>query len=442
MKKGIVILSLIVSILYSAPRVVLGEMFTNTSCGPCRNDNLQMDAFTVQKWDILSFIRYHVWWPSASDPFYQANQAQNRTRTNFYHINAVPAIVMEGTEQMRAGEVFSYVDPRSQVPSSVYFELYSKYESYGVHSADSSGEGTALFHIVTDTTVLEEDQIGGMLHLVVIEDSINFNAPNGLTLHNQVMRHMFPGATGIFTTIDYGDEYVEERDFYIDTSWVETMCQLVGFYQSTTDKEVYNSAHFYIIPKEGTYDFSIQDLTVVSSANWQIVEPGDTLYVYATVKNNEDALEDVELIVMTDPEYEYIVRSVDAGEIKKGESYTNGDDPLIVYIPEDEEVNDITITVYAADKGSHLYVSETGNSRDNLGVKVNNNSVVKVDVVNKVLSITGYSGKLVIYDALGREVRRVRIRKKGMVDLSEEVSGIYFIKMIDAQDVVKKIILF
>ena len=443
MKKYIVMVLIIGGFLYSAPRKVLGEMFTNTSCGPCRQDNLQMDSYTYQKWDDLSFIRYHVWWPSSADPFYQANQDQNRTRTMFYHINAVPAIVMGGTEHMRAGNVSAFVEDRLKVPSPVFFNLYAKYEPYSEQQSDTLGEGKALFHIVTDTTVLDQEKIEGMLHLLVLEDSIHFNAPNGLTLHNQVMRRMFPGATGLFTSIDRGAEYVEERDFYVDTSWIQTMCQLVGFYQATgSPTESYNSDHFYIIPKEGSYDFSIQDVTIAASGNWQVVEPGDTLYIYATVENNGDALLDMELIVKTDPEYQYMVRSFDVGQIKKGGNYTNVDDPLIVCIPEDAEFEDINVTVYAADKYSHLYVSGTGNTRDNLGVALNESVPFKVNVVNKVVKIRGYTGNVVIYDALGRFVKETSIRNNGEIDLSSQTSGIYFVKFLKSPEIVKKIILF
>ena len=60
---------------------ILMELFTSTTCGPCLPQNTTLNRYLdpmsavyagdlADKWILL---RYHVWWPSAGDPFYDWN---------------------------------------------------------------------------------------------------------------------------------------------------------------------------------------------------------------------------------------------------------------------------------------------------------------------------------------------------------------------------------
>ncbi|KPL08331.1 hypothetical protein AMJ71_08440 [candidate division TA06 bacterium SM1_40] len=79
---AIVVLSLfaVATSSMAAQRIVLGELFTNTSCGPCRPANLKLDTLAIEHSATLALIRYHTWWPSSADPFYQANIIENTAR--------------------------------------------------------------------------------------------------------------------------------------------------------------------------------------------------------------------------------------------------------------------------------------------------------------------------------------------------------------------------
>jgi hypothetical protein len=41
-------------------------------------------------------LRYHVWWPSSGDPFYQYNTSESTARTNYYGVSGVPDLWIDG----------------------------------------------------------------------------------------------------------------------------------------------------------------------------------------------------------------------------------------------------------------------------------------------------------------------------------------------------------
>ncbi len=63
-------------------RVVVGEVFTSTTCPPCATQNPVFDQW-YQNTPIkaqVAIIKYHVWWPASGDPYYDANTADVQAR--------------------------------------------------------------------------------------------------------------------------------------------------------------------------------------------------------------------------------------------------------------------------------------------------------------------------------------------------------------------------
>ena len=71
---------------------ILMELFTSTTCGPCLPQNTTLNRYLdpmsavyagdlADKWILL---RYHVWWPSAGDPFYDWNPQPVINREAYY----------------------------------------------------------------------------------------------------------------------------------------------------------------------------------------------------------------------------------------------------------------------------------------------------------------------------------------------------------------------
>ena len=77
-------------------RILLFECFTNTSCGPCAQQNPAMDDLISNNADRIAAIKYHMSWPGNNDPMYVHNTADNNARRGVYNINSVPLTVVDG----------------------------------------------------------------------------------------------------------------------------------------------------------------------------------------------------------------------------------------------------------------------------------------------------------------------------------------------------------
>ena len=81
------------------------------------------------------------------------------------------------------------------------------------------------------------------LFVVITEDSIYYNAPNGTQWHNQTMRDMLPTAYGdpITGFMSPGDTIVREYSYDI-SSWAADKCNVVVFIQDYATKEILQCA--------------------------------------------------------------------------------------------------------------------------------------------------------------------------------------------------------
>ncbi len=237
--KKVVILAVIfmgaiyVTNLFGAQRKVLAEMFTNTSCGPCGPANPALDAIYENHQDIMTVIRYHTWWPSSSDPFYQNNVTENTMRINYYDIPYTPDLMVDGlinaTSDYSTWE--NWILIRSQVSSPVTIQLSVYYDS-----TSRSGWIRSVVHAETtaDYTALK-------IRYALIENEVYYPAPNGEVYHNQAMRDMLPTAGGVPITLSAGETVVDTQEFTIDPNWDQNNCQIVVFVQEDISHQVHQS---------------------------------------------------------------------------------------------------------------------------------------------------------------------------------------------------------
>jgi len=218
-------------------RLVLAEMFTNTSCGPCYNANLTLDQLADNHPDEFVAIRYHVWWPSEYDPFYTFNPSENGIRTNYYGVNSVPHLQVDGI--IDAGgysQYWSRIQSRLNVDSPLEIGLSGTFD-------EDSGEGTI------DVVITATDEIapeGLFLRIALTESNIIWNAPNGLNEHDQTMRYMVPYSTGIYIEIDNGEVVEQSQTFYCPLPLVPENCELAVWVQSDQTREVLQAARISV----------------------------------------------------------------------------------------------------------------------------------------------------------------------------------------------------
>jgi len=280
---GFLMLGMVVSLVilssggsFASERMVLGEMFTNTSCPYCYNAELALDTIAINRPATLSVIRYHTWWPSSSDPYYVFNTTENNARINYYGISYVPDFQIDGIVDGGSGYQFwgIKIDNRDTLESPLIIDLDGTYD-----------EGTRTGTIEAEVTATDNvPQTNLRLHFVLTESKIYWPAPNGLKWHNQTMRDMIPDASGEAITISQGQTIESSRTFTVDPVINDDNCQLVVFVQSNTNKEVIQSAKRDLFPK----------VKVILAPDDTLVARGERLGFTMTIENMTDSTQTFE----------------------------------------------------------------------------------------------------------------------------------------------------
>lgn len=241
MKKSTILIAslvMLISLKISAQneRVLLFECFTNTSCGPCAQQNPALDALINANADRIAAIKYHMNWPGANDPMYLHNTADNNARKGVYNVSSVPHTVVDGIRfanipgSLNQNMVNNWLAIESPLELSLTYEL-------------DEAAGIITVHVMGRAST---DIAGNCkLYVGVIEKEIHYNsAPgsNGEKDFYSVMKKLLPSATG--TTIGM----MAEGDYFAYTfSWewanVYNVDQLdaIAWVQNANSKEVYQA---------------------------------------------------------------------------------------------------------------------------------------------------------------------------------------------------------
>ena len=217
-------------------RILLLESFTNTGCGPCAAYNPAMDALIANNADKIAAIKYHVNWPSAADPMYLHNTAENGARTSYYGVDAVPRVVIDGNRFNGSPGSVNQSTINQLVALTSPMELCLSYE------VDATAN-TITVHVMGRVTT--DINASCKLYVGVIEKEIHFTSapgPNGERDFYSVMKKMLPSSSGTLLGTLAADDY-----FAYTFSWelanIYNMDQLdaIAWVQNTTTKEVYQA---------------------------------------------------------------------------------------------------------------------------------------------------------------------------------------------------------
>ncbi|MFQ5906083.1 MAG: Omp28-related outer membrane protein [bacterium] len=309
----------------AATRMVLGEMFTNYACPPCKPAGEELDRFAPLH-PYLSVIRYHTWWPLNDDPFYLANAAENTARTNYYQPGAkfIPRLFIDGI--IDGGSDYTswedLVSGREAVESPLNVIVDGTYDW-------STRSGTVYAYIEATDTIPQADL---KLHFVITECDIHFRAPNGQSVFHEVMRDMLPDADGEPVSISFPeDSVIRYRDFYLDTSWVFHNCEVVVFIQSDADTEVLQAGKWEM-PIEVPGLSYVYNLIVDSLGNGDgRADPGEAVEMIVTLENDStflDATNVAAYITCDNPDVNVTHGTVSFPDIPSGSVADNSSDPF------------------------------------------------------------------------------------------------------------------
>ena len=247
-------------------RMVLAEECTSSTCWPCGQQNPPFDALIEANSDIITSIKYHVWWPSpGNDPMYLDNKADNTNRTNYYGVNSVPHVMLDGSywDGMPSQVTQSRIDNAAAIPSPFEIQVYQEL---------SPNEDT----IYLTTLVHATDQVSGSLvtHVVVIEKHIHFNSPpgtNGEKDFYNVMKKLLPTAGGaeMPSSMENGDYVIFQNSWPLENVYDNDELAAVSFVQNHNTKEIFQAANSSTDPITPVYslDAEILDVMDVTSYN-------------------------------------------------------------------------------------------------------------------------------------------------------------------------------
>ena len=207
------------------------EHFTNTRCTICSSRNPTMFSTIANYPDQLHHIAYHPAVPYTTCAFYQHNTAGNNARALYYNILGTPRIAVNGTMQPVSGTLL----PEANLTAE--FNQLSPIEVVVSETVDAT-------RAVTVEVKTHGDAPTGNLRLLVAvaEKIVNYDAPNGETVHHNVFRTFLSDNTGdIYTPAASGESVVFNYSYEIDADWLADEAYVLAYVQDMDTGEIYNS---------------------------------------------------------------------------------------------------------------------------------------------------------------------------------------------------------
>lgn len=229
-----VLLLVFVLSAFSAPRRVLYEHFTSTTCGPCAAWEPHLDAF-VSSYDHDEIVKvsYHVGWPGAGSYFYHPNPTPVDAVVAFYSVSGVPSMWFDAVSPDFGGAT-TY----DEVMAIFRARVDSRLEAGSPIDINLDFSGGAI-----DITIDVEEALTGshVVRFYITEDDLRYTAPNGLTNFSQVFREAYPNYGGTAVDLSSVGSVDVNVPYTIDGSWNAAKLNAIVFVQNTVTQDIINS---------------------------------------------------------------------------------------------------------------------------------------------------------------------------------------------------------
>ncbi len=225
--------------LAGVQKKILFEAHTATTCAPCASQNPYLDAYIQTHFDSIVPIKYHVWWPALGDPMYGANIPQQRVRTLYNSVSAVPCLTIDGVHQQVSG--YS-TESNLSTPFNTRRAMGSP---IGLSVTDTRLTGDTIKATITINVVSAlPSNIDYRLRICAVERTIAYQTPpgsNGETVFHDVFRWMYPNSDGISINYTPGT-YTVEYKYKRDANWADSSLYTAVFIQDEYTHSVINAA--------------------------------------------------------------------------------------------------------------------------------------------------------------------------------------------------------
>lgn len=275
-------------------RVLLFECFTNTGCGPCAQQNPALDALIAANADRVAAIKYHMNWPSATDPMYLHNTADNDSRKGVYNVTSVPHTVVDG---IRFG---STPGGLSQNMVNNWLTIESPFEMRLSYEVDEAAN-TITVHVMGRASTAVEGNV--RLYVGVIEKEVHFNpapGPNGERDFYSVMKKLLPTASGTsLGSMEAGDYFAYTFTWELANIYNNDQLDAIAWIQNHGTKEVYQACKSSEnIEPYYANEAMVSDISNVKGANCS----GESHPKVLLTNNGSNALTSAELEVVVNGE--------------------------------------------------------------------------------------------------------------------------------------------
>jgi hypothetical protein len=212
------------------PRYATLELFTNTPCPICANQNPGLFSRLENYEGQYHLVSFYPGKPYSSCIFYQANITENTLRWQFYtgEVFGTPTVAINGTDFTNSNGVTNTV-------------------------LDNVTGGTSWLKLTVEETagslrtvdITLQDYVGGslttgQLFAVVVEKEINYDAPNGETIHYNVFRKFLSATNGDEVDLSSGSVTVS-YEYEVDAAWQADQVYVIAWLANSLTKEIYNS---------------------------------------------------------------------------------------------------------------------------------------------------------------------------------------------------------
>lgn len=263
---------------------VLIELFSNDMCTHCPEAEEIIDSLMSTDTN-LYLITYHIGTPDHNDPFYLADSSDINARITYYYGNPYP-----GTPYLVINGIYSFTGTLGAPAwGEKINELHDR--DYSPVLNVSGSFDTSSCSGVIRVTLSYNPVVNYRVRVAMVESNVRYNAPNGDSVYNYLLRKMPGGANGLS-----GDSTL--FNFSIPATVIDSNVDFIIFLQNDDTKEILDVTKISLKNLEQNANTSPIDL---ETSDTNLVVPPKTLFptrIYLT--NNQSVADSIQLIVVRD----------------------------------------------------------------------------------------------------------------------------------------------
>ena len=259
-------------------RIPIIEHFSSSTCGPCKEVNVEMNTFTNNNPGKYTYVKYPLAFPYPGDPY---NTEYAKTRTLYYGVTSAPHLFLDGSDQGFGAIKAQNFNAQYEVPAYVNIK--------GAFDVDYDS-----IRIVAD--FMSYVNINNVRAYVSVNERTTTKnvSENGETEFHHISLTMSDNAEGRIINIKAGEYYRMECTLNITETFMEDIgdLEVALWLQNYETKEIYNSRYAY---EYTSHCYPVQNLKLNVSGNnrnvtWEAPEKGSPIG-YNVFVNNELVLE-------------------------------------------------------------------------------------------------------------------------------------------------------